>query len=67
MSHSVVNTISLLNCMEMVISGSANVLFGICIFSSKDNSLPSYAVSLFQMRQLSTEMPQMYQEEKETY
>lgn len=53
--------------MEMVISGSANVLFGICIFSSKDTSLPSYAVSLFQMRELSAEMPQIYQEEKKTY
>lgn len=67
MSHSIINTMSLLNCMEMVISGSANVLFGICIFSSKDTSLPSYAVSLFQMRELSTEMPQIYQEEKKTY
>lgn len=53
--------------MEMMISGSANVLFGICICSSKDTSLPSYAVSLFQMRQLSTEMPQIYQKEKKTY
>lgn len=50
----------------MVISGSANVLFGICIFSSKDTPLHLYAVSLFQMRQLNTEMPQLYQEEKKT-
>lgn len=52
--------------MEMVLSGSANVLFGICVFSSKDTSLPSYAVSLFRMRRLSAEMPQLYQEEKKT-
>lgn len=67
LSHSIINIISLLSCMEMVISGSANVLFGICIFSSKDTSLPSYAVSLFWMRRLSTEMPQLYEEEKKTY
>lgn len=67
LSHSIVNTVSLLNFMEMMISGSVNVLFGICIFSSKNTSLPSHAVRFFQMRQLSTEMPQIYQEEKKTY